>query len=149
MILRELYARLQAAWRWNRKESELDDEIRFHLGEETEEQVAAGFSESDARIRAAKDFGNVALIRETTREVWGWGSAERLVQDLRFGCRSLKGTPIVSAVAILSLALGIGANTAIFSVLDTLVLRSLPVAEPGRLVLLDDEKGGRTYWTTR
>ena len=81
VILRKLYARLQALWRWNRKESELDDEIRFHLGEETEEQVAAGLSESDARIRATRDFGNVALIRETTREVWGWGSAERLVQD--------------------------------------------------------------------
>ena len=147
MIVRQLYARLQALWRWNRKESELDDEIRFHLGEETDAQVAAGFSESDARMRATRDFGNVALIRESTREVWGWGSAERLAQDLRFGYRSLKGTPIVSAVAILSLALGIGANTAIFSVLDTLVLRSLPVTEPGRLVLLDDEKGGRAYWT--
>jgi hypothetical protein len=103
VIVRQLYARLQALWRWNRKESELDDEIRFHLGEEADAQVAAGFSESDARIRATRDFGNVALIRETTREVWGWGSAERLAQDLRFGYRSLKGTPIVSAVAILSL----------------------------------------------
>ena len=84
--------------------------------------------------RASRRGGTSAMsasIRETTRESWGWGAVERLMQDVRYGWRTLKGTPVVTAVAILSLALGIGANTAIFSVLDTLLLRSLPVEAPG------------------
>ena len=147
MTLRQLYARLRALRQWGRKESELDEEIRFHLAEEAEERFAAGLSADEARVAAKRDFGNVSLIRETTREVWGWGSAERLIQDVRYGYRALRGTPIVSAVAILSLALGIGANTAIFSVLDTLLLRSLPVDAPGQLVLLGNETGRRPHWT--
>jgi predicted permease len=147
VTLRELSARARALWQWHRKESDLDEEIQFHLAEEADERIAAGLAEAEARAAAKKDFGNVALIRETTREVWGWGAAERLIQDLRYGCRTLTGTPVVSAVAILSLALGIGANTAIFSVLNTLLLRSLPVDEPRQLVLLQDESGRRREWT--
>ena len=89
----------------------------------------------------------MTLIRETVHEAWGRGSVERLVQDVRYGCRALKGTPVVTTMAILSLALGIGANTAIFSVLDPLLLRPLPVDAPGRLVLLGTETGKRTQWT--
>ena len=147
MTLRQLYARLRALRQWGRKELELDEEIRFHLAEEAEERSGTGLSPNEARLAAERDFGNVVLIRETTREVWGWGSAERLIQDVRYGYRALKGTPIVSAVAILSLALGIGANTAIFSVLDALLLRSLPVDAPGQLVLLGNETGRRPHWT--
>lgn len=147
MTLRQLYARLRALRQWNRKESDLDEEIGFHLAEEAEERFAAGLSADEARVAAKRDFGNVGLIRELTREVWGWGSVERLIQDVRYGCRALKATPIVSTVAILSLALGIGANTAIFSVLDTLLLRSLPVDAPRQLVLLGNETGRRTHWT--
>ncbi len=133
---------------WDRTESELDDEIRFHLEEEADERAAAGLSGAEARAAARKDFGNVGLIRETTREVWYWVSLERLIQDLRYGYRGLKGTPLVAIVAILSLGLGIGANTAIFSVLDTLVLRSLPVRAPQQLVvLLGDDPRPRTNWT--
>jgi predicted permease len=147
VTFRQLYVRLRALRQWNRKESDLDEEIRFHLAEEAEERFAAGLSADEARVAAKRDFGNVGLVRETTREVWGWGSAERLIQDVRYGYRALKGTPIVSAVAILSLALGIGANTAIFSVLDTLLLRSLPVEAPEQLVLLGNETGRRPHWT--
>ena len=88
-----------------------------------------------------------ACIREATREIWGWGSAERLMQDLGYGWRTLRATPVVSAVAILSLALGIGANTAIFSVVDTLLLRPLPVEAPHQLAILGNESGRRTAWT--
>ena len=147
MTLRQLHARLRALRHWDRKESDLDEEIRFHLAEEAEERSAAGLSADEARIAAKRDFGNVSLVREATREVWGWGSVERLIQDVRYGYRALRGTPVVSTVAILSLALGIGANTAIFSVLDTLLLRSLPVDAPRQLVLLADETGRRTHWT--
>jgi putative ABC transport system permease protein len=147
VTFRELSARARALWHWQRRESDLEEEIQFHLAEEADERIAAGLAEADARAAAKRDFGNVALIRETTREAWGWGAAERLIQDVRYGCRTLIGTPVVSAVAILSLALGIGANTAIFSVLNTLLLRSLPVDEPGQLVLLADESGRRRDWT--
>jgi putative ABC transport system permease protein len=78
---------------------------------------------------------------------WGWGPIERLAQDARYGARALKGTPLVSLVAILSLALGIGANTAMFSVVDTLILRSLPVSDPEQLALLRSDKESRTHWT--
>jgi predicted permease len=148
MTLRHLYGRVRALLPSDRKESELDEEIRFHLEEEADERSAAGLPDADARAAAKKDFGNVTLIRETTREVWYWVSLERLIQDVRYGYRGLKGTPLIAIVAILSLGLGIGANTAIFSVLDTLVLRSLPVRAPQQLVvLLDDAPRGRTHWT--
>ncbi len=147
MVFRLLIHRVTALLRWKQKEADLDEEIRFHLAEEAEERTADGLSAEEARVSAMRDFGNVILTRETTREAWGWSSAERLIQDVRYGTRSLKGTPVVSAVAILSLALGIGANTAIFSVLDTLLLRSLPVEAPAQLVLLRDESGHRKAWT--
>jgi hypothetical protein len=149
--MRHLYARLRALLRWDRKndrkEADLDEEIRFHLAEEAEERIADGLSAEEARFAAARDFGNVALVRETTRESWRWSALERVIQDVRDGYRALKSTPVVTAVAILSLALGIGANTAIFSVLDTLLLRSLPVEAPRQLVILGDERGRRPYWT--
>ena len=126
MTLRQIGARLRRLRHRDRHESDLDEEIRFHLAEEADERAAAGLSADEARAAATRDFGNVTLIREATREIWGWSSGERLIQDVRYGWRALKGTPMVSAVAVLSLALGIGANTAIFSVLDSLLLRSLP-----------------------
>ena len=144
MTRRQLSARLRALRHWNRKESDLDEELQFHLAEEADERAAAGLSADDARAAARRDFGNVGLIREATREIWGWGSAERLMQDLGYGWRTLRATPLVSAVAILSLALGIGANTAIFSVVDTLLLRSLPVEAPHQLAILGNESGRRT-----
>ena len=89
----------------------------------------------------------MTAIRDATRKDWVWGAAERLIQDVGHGWRALRGAPVVSSAAILSLALGIGANSAIFSVLDTLVLKSLPVAAPAELVLLGNETGRRTSWT--
>src|SRR5688572_8819088 len=146
--LHQLSSRLRALVRRRRVESELDDEIRFHLEAEADEQRATGLSEADAGRAARRDFGNVILIRETMREAFGWGAADRLIRDVRDGYRTLKSAPIVSIVAILSLGLGIGANTAIFSVLDGLLLKPLPVAEPDRLILLGDESGQRRHWTS-
>src|SRR5438094_9409508 len=131
---RLLCARLGALWNWRHKERELDEEMQFHLSEEMEERAAAGLPADHARILAAKDFGNAGLIREATREVWGWSSAERLVQDVRYGFRTMRRNPGFSLAAILSLALGIGANTAVFSLMDTVMFRMLPVNDPERLV---------------
>ena len=132
---RLLCARLGALWNWRRKERELDEEMQFHLSEEMEERAAAGLPADHARILAAKDFGNAGLIREATREVWGWSSAERLVQDVRYGFRTMRRNPGFSLAAILSLALGIGANTVVFSLMDTVMFRMLPVSDPERLVV--------------
>jgi putative ABC transport system permease protein len=148
VTLRQLRARFRTLWAGSRTESDLDKEICFHLAEETEQQLADGISPNEARAAARRDFGNVSLIREEAREGWAWASLERLIQDVQYGCRTLKGTPIVTAVAVLSLALGIGANTAIFSVLDALLLRSLPVESPERLALLGDTTDHRVEWTS-
>jgi macrolide transport system ATP-binding/permease protein len=135
VTLRQLYARLRSAWNWTRKESELDEEIAFHLSEEADERAAAGLTADQARVAANRDFGNASLIREVTREMWGWGFAERLIQDVRYGLRTMRRNPGFSLAVILSLALGIGANTAVFSLMDAVMLRMLPVSDPHRLVV--------------
>ena len=134
-MLRQLYARFRSAWNWSRKESELDEEIRFHLSEEAEERAAAGLTADQARVAAKKDFGNVSLIREVTREVWGWGFVERLIQDVRYALRTTRRNPGFSLAVIFSLALGVGANTAVFSLMNAVMLRLLPVSDPERLVV--------------
>ena len=83
-MTRQFFSRLRSLWNWNRKESELDEEIQFHLSEEADERAAAGLTAAQARVAAAKDFGNATLIREATRDAWGWASAERLIQDVRW-----------------------------------------------------------------
>src|SRR5436853_436529 len=82
MSVRQLYAHLRALWNWRRKESELDEELQFHLSEEADERAAAGITAEQAQLAARRDFGNVVLVRERTREVWGWGSAERLIAGI-------------------------------------------------------------------
>jgi putative ABC transport system permease protein len=136
MIFQQFYARLSALWNRSRKEAELDEEIHFHLSEEAGERTAAGLTAEQAKLAARKDFGNTTLIRETTREVWGWGFAERLMQDVCYALRTMRRQPGFSAVSVLTLALGIGATTAIFSVVNSILLRPLPFPNADRIVAL-------------
>ena len=136
MTPREIVVRLRSLWNWNRKESELDEEIRFHLSEEADEHAAAGLSADEARLAAKRDFGNTTLIREATRDAWGWAFAERLLQDARGALRMARRDPGFSAVAVLTLALGIGATTALLSVVNALVLRPMPFPDADRVVVL-------------
>jgi predicted permease len=118
------------------KEAELQQEIQFYLEEEAAERQSQGLSGEEARRAARRELGSVALVQEDTRAVWTWTWTEQLAQDIRYGLRAIAANKTFSAMAILSLALGIGANTAIFSFMDSILLRSLPVPDPQSLVML-------------
>lgn len=140
-----VYARLRSLWRRRRQEAEFDEEIRFHLAEETNQRVEAGLSPEQARAAARRDFGNVTLIRELTRETWGWGSAERFLQDVRWALRTMRRNRGFSAAAVGTLALGIASATAIFCVVSATLLTPPPYFEPERLMVLwetDRRTGG-------
>jgi predicted permease len=129
-----------------RKEAELQEELQFHLDEEAEEHQAEGSAE-EAKWAARRELGNVALLQENTRAAWGWTFCEQLMQDLRYAFRTMAANKTFSALAILSLALGIGANTAIYSFMDSILLRSLPVSNPESLVVLNwhAKQAGRDF----
>ena len=133
-MLNDLWRRIRALFRHGRVEGELEDELRFHLERQAEKYVQSGLSREEAQRRARVEFGGVELAKEECRDARGVNFIESLVQDLRFGSRMLRKSPGFTVAAVLTLGLGIGANTAIFGLVDSAFLRALPVREPERLV---------------
>jgi predicted permease len=125
-------------WQISKRNADLERELNSDLELEVEEQRERGLSAEEARLAALRTFGNPTLIREQTHLAWGLEWLESFLQDVVHGLRSLLRSPALTAVALLSLAVGIGANTAIFSFLDAILLRDLPVQQPSQLVVLGD-----------
>ncbi len=128
--------RLLTLMRPGRRARDIDDEIAFHLAMRQAEHERDGLAPEIARRTAARQFGNVSALKEQTRDMWRFPSFESVLQDLRYALRTLRRAPAFALVAVLVLAIGIGATTAMFSLVDTMLLRGLPYPQADRLVLL-------------
>src|ERR1700745_2117893 len=128
--------RLRSLFRWAQADQELDDELRDHFERKTEEYVAQGMTQEEARRRAPLDLGGIEQTKEKCRDARRVNWIQDLIQDVRFSLRILRKSTGFTIVAVLILALGIGGNTAVFSIINGLMLCTLPVRDPGRLVEL-------------
>ena len=138
--LGEIWRRLEMLMRRGKFARELDEEMKLHREMKERRLTAEGVEAIEARYAAARAFGNATAIGERGREVWGWRWLEDFLQDLRLGARMLRKNPGFTFVAVITLALGIGVNTAIFTLVHAVMLKSLPVAKPERLYNFGDNQ---------
>ena len=118
---------------WRRRDKDLEEELQAHLRMAAQDHMDRGEAAADAEASARRDLGNAQLIKEVTRSIWGWTWLERVIQDIRFASRALRKDLVFTTVAVLTLALGVGANTAIFSVFNGVLLQPLAYHDPGQL----------------
>jgi predicted permease len=143
-MLDRIRMRWRALFRRGKVERELDEELRFHLEREAAQNLRDGMDPDDARYAALKSFGPLERSKEECRDARGVRLIEEFLQDLRYGKRLLMKNPGVTLIAIVTLALGIGANTAIFSVVNAFLLRPLPYGDAERLVMVDSQQRGQS-----
>lgn len=148
--MRNLLSRLRALLRSRSVASEVSEELAFHLEREKERNMASGMSEDDARYAAKRSIGNLGLHMESARDAWRWAWLDNLLQDVRYGIRALRRSAVLTATAVGSIALGVGANTAVFSIVYNLLLTPLALPAPDRLVAVqrtnaDGHAGTFTY----
>ena len=142
--VRWLLYRLRNLWRRQAREAELDAELQFHIEAEAEEQIAAGLPADHARQAARRSLGNITLAKEDARAVWTWGPVERLLQDVRYAIRVLGRQRSFTATALATIVLIVGGTTAVFTLVNAVLLRPLPYPASGRLVIVraHDPRGG-------
>ncbi|MBV9771362.1 MAG: ABC transporter permease, partial [Bryobacterales bacterium] len=139
--LGELWRRIIFLFHRRRFDADLEEELQFHLEMKQAQYQERGTPEQEARYAALRQLGNQTLLKERSRQMWIWGWLESAVQDTRHAFRLFRRSPGFTLVAVMSLALGIGANTIVFSVLDALVLRALPITEPERVYFVNNSGG--------
>lgn len=139
------FRRLSWLIRRSRKEEDLREELQFHLAEEVEQHQAQGLAPEDAKLAARRDLGNITLLEEDTRVAWGWTALEQLAQDLRHALRRLRNSPGFTITAGLTIALCIGAATAVFTIVDSIVLRPLSFRDSGNLVAIWERIASLSY----
>src|SRR5262245_55132131 len=151
-ILSQLWRRLFSLVRRGRYEREMEEEMRFHLEMQIEQNLSSGMAAEEARCAARRQFGNQTWLKEAPNEMWSLRFIETLIQDLRYGARTLVKNPGFTSLAMLTLALGLGATTTIFSAIQNILLEPFPYKDAQRVVAIqihdtsDSRPGGRTFF---
>ena len=142
---REIGRRLWTFIHRNQFDTDLQEEMRLHRELREQEEMERGLSPEEAHYAAARRFGNDLLLREKSHDVWGWNWLEEAMHDVRFGLRQLRKSPGFTAVAVITLTFGIGVNTTIFSLVNTVVLHPLPYPHAERLVGIESRRAASVY----